>query len=144
MTHAQIRQTIAAPRAEVWTRLTDHREFARWSGLREVVLAREGYPEPDGVGAIRVVRDSGLAVEEEIVEFEPPKRLAYRMLSGAPIRNHRGEIRLEGATEVIWDIHFESRIPGAGWLIRRLLERQLGQVLRRLAADFESPPVDVR
>ncbi len=135
-----IHQLVAASPDKVWAMLTDHSQFARWSGVKEVVLRQRGYPEADGVGAIRVIRDHGVAVEEEITAYEAPKRLAYRLISGAPIRDHSGELRLEpqaDRTQVTWEVLFEPKIPGTGALIRWVVGRQLAQVLVRLARQFK-------
>ena len=70
---------IPAPPEKVFAVLADHRGLADWSGAREVVLRQEGDPPPNGLGAIRVVRGAGLAIEEEITSFDPPKRIRYRL-----------------------------------------------------------------
>ncbi len=127
---------IPASAEQVFGVLTDHRGLADWSGAREVVLRQDGDPPPNGLGAIRVIRGAGLAIEEEVTAFDPPKRMSYRISAGLPIRDHQGEIRvapLEGASEVRWTVCFRPLVPGTGPLLRYLLRRGLADVLARLA-----------
>jgi hypothetical protein len=52
---------------------------------------------------------------EEIIEYQRPTRYAYKMLSGAPIRDHIGTIELREAgtgTEVSWHLRSTLKISG--------------------------------
>ena len=57
------------------------------------------------------------------MDFEPPKRMTYRLVGGImPIRDHFGEVLFEtngDGTRIVWRCRFESKIPGLGWLLRR-------------------------
>ncbi len=131
------REILASPEA-IFAVLSDHRGMVGWAGAREVVLRHEGDPPPNGVGAVRVIRASGLAVEEEITGFDPPKRIEYRVVAGIPIRDHHGEIRLEPEgdfTRLCWEIRFRPLIPGTGWLLRPLLTRALTGMIDGLASE---------
>ncbi len=143
MQRIELTREIPAPPQAVWDVFTAHEDWSNWAGIAEVVLRQEGYPPPNGLGAIRIVRQSGLAVEEEITAFEPPKRMAYRLTAGAPLRDHHGEVSFEpheSGTRLTWRVEFRPWIPGTGFLVRRALERTLRGVLTRLAAyPFASP-----
>jgi uncharacterized protein YndB with AHSA1/START domain len=139
MQHIEIQRQIAAAPERVWELLADHRGWADWAGAREVVLRCEGDPAPNGLGAIRVVRGRGLAVEEEIIGFEPPRRMAYRIAGGLPVKSHRAEIRLEPAgtgTLLRWTADFSPSIPLTGRLVRYGLERALQRMAGALADRF--------
>ena len=134
----EVSEHVPAPPAAVFARYTDHERWPDWAGVKEVVLRQQGHPAPNGLGAIRVIRASGLAIEEEITAFDPPKRMAYRLVAGAPVRDHSGEVRFDAegsGTRVTWTIRFRPLIPGTGWLLRRALERGLRGVLTALAED---------
>ena len=138
MLEIKLARQIPAPPEAVFEVLSDHRGMAKWSGAREVVLRHEGDPPPNGVGAVRVIRAAGMAIEEEITAFDPPKRMAYRIVAGLPVRDHEGEIRLElsgEATRLVWEVRFRPLVPGTGWLLRRLLARALGQVADALVRE---------
>jgi uncharacterized protein YndB with AHSA1/START domain len=126
---------IAAPPERIWAILADHEAMTEWLPVREVVRRRPGEGDPNGLGAVRVVRGSGLALEERITGFEPPRRLEYRLLEGAPVRDHRGEVCLEpdgDGTRVRWRVELRPLVPGTGWLLRRLVDRMLRAALRGL------------
>lgn len=133
----ELSRVIPAPPARVFEIYTDHVGWEKWAGVKEVVLRQTGDPPPNGLGAIRVIRASGMAIEEEVTAFEPPTRMAYRLVAGAPIRDHEGVVRFEpdgAGTRVTWTVRFRPLVPGTGWLLRRMLARGLGDVLEKLAA----------
>lgn len=129
---------LDAPATRVWARYTDHSGWTDWAGIGRVVLERTGTPPPNGVGCVRKITTAGVSVWEEIVEFEPERRMVYRLVRGAvPIRNHRGEVRFEpdgDGTRVTWRCEFDSMIPGLGGLMRRGITRMFSDVLARLAS----------
>ena len=144
MHRIELRGEIPAPPAAVWEVLADHRGWAKWAGIREAVLRNEGYPAPNGLGATRVFRQSGIAIEEEITFFDPPRRMEYRISGGAPLRDHHGEMILEPSpegTRLTWRVAFRPLIPGTGALLRWGLDRGLGRIIARLAAyPFPAEP----
>ncbi|HTO68800.1 MAG TPA: SRPBCC family protein [Myxococcota bacterium] len=132
-------QHVPAPRERVFDFYTDHEGWTRWAGVREVVLRQKGDPPPNGLGAIRVIRARGIAVEEEVTAFDRPSRMEYRVVAGVPIRDHLGEVRFEpdgAGTRVLWNIRFRPLVPGTGWLLRRVLTQQLQGMLARLSEHF--------
>ena len=127
---------IAAPVERVWAVLSDHAGWQAWSGAQEVVVRQQGDPPPGGLGTIRVLRRGGFAIEEEVVGFEPPRRLAYRVTAGIPVRDCDVEIRLEpsgAATRVTWQARFRPLVPGTGWLLERVIRTRLTEALAGLA-----------
>jgi uncharacterized protein YndB with AHSA1/START domain len=127
---------VTAPAPRIFAVVADHERMPEWFPAREVVRRRPGSPHADGVGAVRVVRAAGLAVEERIMAFQPGERLAWILVAGAPLRWARGEVRLlpEGAaTRVRWSIEFEASLPGSAWLARRVLRRALDRALEGVA-----------
>ena len=74
-------------------------------------------------------------MQEEVTAFEPPKRMTYRLTAGIPVRDYVGEVELTpdgDATQVRWCVRFRPLIPFTGGLLKRLLERSLGDILDRL------------
>jgi uncharacterized protein YndB with AHSA1/START domain len=135
----RISADVSAPPEVAWQLFTDHRGWERWSGAKEVVLRQEGDPAPNGLGAIRVLRARGLAIEEEVTAFDAPRRMAYRLVAGIPIRDHCGEVEFAGSdagTEVNWSVRFRPLIPGTGGLLRRVFQRVLETILRRFAEEL--------
>ncbi len=133
MQRVEVRRRIDGSPQDVWDVYTDHVAWGDWGGLGPVRLERQGEPPPGGTGCVRVVGHAPLAAVEEILSFEPPKRMTYRIVRGGlPMRDHFGEVELEPdgeGTRITWRCRFESRIPGLGGLMRFAVERVFGRVL---------------
>jgi uncharacterized protein YndB with AHSA1/START domain len=132
----KVQEEVAAPLEQVWALYTDHAGWKHWAGVHEVVVRQPGEPAPNGLGAVVVLRSHGIAVEEEITAFEPPRRLAYQLVAGLPLRHHEAEVcfePLEGRTRVDWRVRFSPLIPGTGNLLARLLRERMAATLQRLA-----------
>lgn len=134
--HATVTATVAAPVAEVWAVLSDHEGMARWAPGMKASLVRPGEGERNGVGAVRRIQPAPLLAPfvEEVTAFEPEQRMAYRALSGVPLRNYHGSVELRpagGGTEISYTISADNRIPGAAAVIARgllfLFKRQVNR-----------------
>jgi len=131
---------VAAPPAVVFDVLTDHRGYARISRLRSAELEREGDPPPNGVGAIRVLGSVGPPLREEVVTYEPNSRFAYRLLSGAPLRDHVGTVELgESArgTRVNYRIDTTPTVPIVGRLVVAIARLTVNSLLKGIARESE-------
>jgi hypothetical protein len=137
----EVRQFIGAPIETVWDRYTDHVSWTDWAGLGRVRLERQGVPAPNGVGCVREISNLGVKLYEEVLTFDRPQRMTYRIMRGAmPIRNHRGEVVFEprdAGTLVTWRCQFDSRIPGMGGAFRAVLTRLFRNALQSLARRLE-------
>jgi uncharacterized protein YndB with AHSA1/START domain len=132
---------IDAPRNRVWEILVDHERMPEWFPAREVIRRRPGQSDPNGVGACRVVRISGLAIEEIITAFKPGEHLEYSVIEGAPFVDHMADVILtnEGdGTRVRWCVRLRPLIPGTGWLVRSNLTRTLQRALYGLKRKTET------
>jgi uncharacterized protein YndB with AHSA1/START domain len=138
----EVERVIGASPEVVFARYTDHAGWSDWAGAGKVSLAREGAPDRNGVGCVRSF-DSALGLQEEVVEFDPPTHMAYRIVRGGfPIREHRGEVRFEKhprGTRLVWSVEFRSRIP----LTERALARFLSVVFRLFLRRFERRAIAV-
>ena len=127
-------RTTTAPIETVFDAITNHRGIADYVwAVRRSTLDREGTPAPNGVGAIRRIEAVGPPIVEEIVDYQRPSRYAYKMLSGAPVRDHVGTVELREAgtgTEVSWHLRSTPTIPGSNWLLSAVLHRVIGELLK--------------
>ncbi len=137
MQQVEVTRHFDAPPEAVWRVYTDHAGWSAWAGFQRSWLEREGSPDPNGTGAVRGFGSGPVRVFEEVLEFEPPKRMTYRIVRGGlPMKNHLGEVRFEptaGGTRVTWRCRFDSRVPGLGGLQRRLVQRVFRNALDGLA-----------
>jgi len=136
MIAVEVQRHITAPPETVWPVYTDWCSWTDWARLGRVRLSRAGAPDRNGVGAIRSINNFGHEVHEEIVGFEPPHRVVYRVVGGlVPMRDHEGEVILEpegGGTRVTWRCHFVPTLPGTGPAMRALVGGIFSHALRGL------------
>jgi uncharacterized protein YndB with AHSA1/START domain len=137
-------RTTTAPIETVFDAITNHRGIADhvWA-VRRSTLDREGTPAPNGVGAIRRIEAVGPPIVEEIIDYQRPVRYAYKMLSGAPVRDHVGTVELRETgtgTEVSWHLQSTPKIPGADWLLQPVLKRVIGELLKGSVNAAEGRP----
>jgi hypothetical protein len=137
-----MQQRFDAPPDRVFAALTDHVGFGRALG-EDIRLEREGVPPPNGLGAVRAIHARGLTIREEVIGWETSRAMDYTVVSGAPLQNHRGAIRLvpDGTgTRVDYRIRFDWPwyLGGAlvGGLLARSLERQIASGIARMAATL--------
>ena len=134
MRRVEVERIIEAPPETVFARYTDHAGWSSWAGAGKVSLAREGTPDKNGVGCVRAF-ESAMGLQEEVLEFEPPRRMVYAVARGGfPIKDHRGEVRFEPhprGTRLVWTVQFGSRIPFSERAIARFLRVIFGRLLTR-------------
>jgi uncharacterized protein YndB with AHSA1/START domain len=141
-----LERRLPAPPAAVWPFLVEPLLHNRWSTASMKLIAPGDRGQAGAVGAMREIRLPGpgrVALVEVVQHAEPPRRLVYRVVSGLPLRQHRGEVLLEpsSAESVLrWTVSAEFQLPGMGQLATPLLRRELGKSLDHLArAVFQEP-----
>ena len=127
-------RTSTASIETVFDAMTDHRGIADYVwACRRSTLDREGTPAPNGVGAIRRLVVIGPPFVEEIIEYQRPNRYAYKLLSGAPTRDHVGTIELSEAgkgTAVSWHLRSTLKIPGVDRLMLPVFKKVIDELLK--------------
>jgi uncharacterized protein YndB with AHSA1/START domain len=145
-TFTYVRQ-VAAPPEIVFDVLTDPRRYTEITPLRRAELEREGEPEPNGVGAIRVLGVAGPPMREEVLAYERPRRFSYTLLSGLPVRDHVGTVDLEpkdGGTEVTYAVKTTPTIPLAGPVFMAGLKKAIRDLIGGVAKESEHRAADAR
>lgn len=138
MPQVEVTRYIDGPRQRVWDTYTDHARF--WSFMGPARIEREGSPDPNGTGCIRVLGPDIGAAREEILSFEAPSRLTYTVLPGRlPLKDHLGEVVLEDegqGTRITWRARFASRIPGLGPVFYFIVVRVFNRAVAHLEEQF--------
>ncbi|ATL70835.1 SRPBCC family protein [Nocardia terpenica] len=116
MRTVDLERTIQAPVADVFDWLTDATNYQRAPFIRRVTLVRPGDIAEHGIGAVRLLVTPLLRVTEEIVAYDPPRMMRYKILSSFPaLRNQDGCMLFEPigeqATRVRWHSEFEVAAP---------------------------------
>ena len=134
---------IPQPREQVWRALTDSATLAEW------MFPNDFEPRVGHQFTFRVPPNprmvDGLVVRCEVLECEPPDRLAFSWSAGGPVENTRVSYRLEpdsDATRLVFEHSGfdltqpfgEQAFKGAefGWV---KMFKQLAAVVSGLAAD---------
>jgi hypothetical protein len=136
-----IQTVVKAPIEVVFDVLTDHRAYAEFTPLRKVELVQTGLPAPNGVGAIRALHTLGPPIKEQVTEYERPTRFVYKLIAGAPVRDHVGTVELssEGSsTRMIYRVDTFPKLPGPlGAGLVASLRVAIGQLAKGIAKRAE-------
>jgi len=102
-----VERTIDKPIEAVFAALSDHENYAQFKGIDGSNLLVEGKLEKNGLGAVREIIAGGANLHEEIVAYDPPHKLGYKVIRSKPLPyDHQlGEITLkekDGKTHVTW------------------------------------------
>lgn len=138
----RVEARTCAPVDVVWPLVGEARHWREWSFLTASGLERDGRPTADGVGAVRRFTCYGVGSREEVVAWDPPGHLAYRILSGFPVRNYRADVTLTpdgGGTRIEWRGTYDPKWPGSGPVLARLLPA----MMRRFATDLATHADDL-
>ena len=129
-----------APVPSVWPLVAEAERWRQWSFLSRSFLLREGQPVPDGVGALRRFAVGPFGSIEEVVAFEPPRRLGYVAKKGMPVKRYRADIVLDDegeGTRITWTGSLEPLVPGTGPLAlayaRTFVKRFVRELVRYTA-----------
>jgi ribosome-associated toxin RatA of RatAB toxin-antitoxin module len=98
----------------------------------------------NGLGSVRLLVTFAAIFTETITQYSEPSLIEYRISFGSPLKNHVGTMNFmdlgNGRCRLDYTIEFEPRIPKTGFLLRNLLEKQVGGAIRELAKRFEKNP----
>lgn len=123
---------FAVPPARLWEALTDHASMSKWTGASVRLIARG---DERGVGAVRRVRVGPSIIDEEVVYADAPRRLVYRVVRGAGLSHHRGEVLIEPTEEgshLTWNIRMVSPLPGVSRVLGRTVRLAMTRGLLEL------------
>jgi uncharacterized protein YndB with AHSA1/START domain len=131
---------IEAPPQTVFDVLTEHERYAAITPMRKSVLEREGDPAPNGVGAIRVLSSVGPPLREEVIGFQPPSRFSYKLLSGAPVRDHVGTVELSAdgdGTKMVYAVRTVPTLPLVGGAVVAVVKQGIKTLIKGITTESE-------
>ena len=137
MQQVEVARTFSAPPEQIWSVYTDHAGWKSWARMTHSSLVVEGNSHKNGTGAVRCLGSHGMNAHEEILDFDPPNRMTYRVVKGGlGMKNHFGEVLFAPTgtgTRVTWRCRFDAAIPGLGPAMRLLVTRVFRKALDGLA-----------
>jgi uncharacterized protein YndB with AHSA1/START domain len=137
---------IAAPPQTVFDVLTEHHRYAAITPMRKSVLEREGDPAPNGVGAIRVLSSVGPPLREEVIAFQSPSRFSYKLLSGAPVRDHVGTVELSpdgDGTRMVYAVRTVPTLPLVGGAVVAVVKQGIKALIKGISTESERRSANV-
>lgn len=138
--HLVVDRVFAKPPARVFGYLAEHENLADLFGAK-VTRLRDGEDgNRNGVGSVRRLQIGPLpSFQETVTEFEPDRRIVYRITKGSPLRGHVGVMTFapegEQGTHFHYDIRLASPIPGLAALVRAALGRNVRKGLAAVERD---------
>jgi len=117
MTVYSFSREVKLPIENVWSLLGD---FTKTPGPGiNVDVEEQGDTEANAVGTIRKITIGKVCVREILVSATPPSSFTYRILSGTPMKDYFGKVRLEpkeNSTVIHWSAKLTPKIPMTGWI----------------------------
>ena len=141
--------TTTADPATVYALLRDGAGWPAWAPIDSFELERPGEHEPEGVGAIRLLRGGRVVGHDQITELVPDRRFSYDHWSNLPIRDYHADVDLSpaagGGTENRW---VSACIPEQATMMPKACESGSGRIARvvsrALPPSFSAHPADHR
>lgn len=140
MQRIEVVQEFSAPVDRVYAHLARHENLEKVFGAK-ITRLRDGDTTPDGVGSVRRMKVNPLLppFEETVTQAVQDELIEYRITKGSPLKDHVGVMRFSptgAGTRLDYTIEFESKVPGAGGVFRRAIEKNVRSGLRQIAAEL--------
>ena len=137
--------SAAAPDT-VFAVLADGSRWQEWAGPAVPRSSWAAGSPAGGLGAVRRLGLGPLSSREEIVEHDPPHRLAYVLRSGEGLHHYRASVDLlphpDGGTHIVWSGGVDTAVPGLAPVLNAVFRRLVAGFAVRLARQAEVVTLD--
>lgn len=135
----QINIDFPAPLEDIFSFFADHENLGAIFGAR-IKRIKDGHDAVNGTGSVRKLNIGPLPpIEETVTEYRKNERIEYTISNTTPLKNHYGIMNFsekDGGTHLDYNIVFESRIPLAGGLVRKVLESNIRKGCEKYARSL--------
>lgn len=138
-----VEKELKMPIDKAFEAITDHANYSLYAGIKKSSLLRSGKEDKNGVGAVREIVAGALTLQEEIVDYEYPHKMGYRITNCKPVGMHHpfGEINLEklddNLTKVVWQSEFGFKVPLIGNTIDQFVGPNFSKAFASLLRGME-------
>ena len=137
MQRMHVTQDFPQPIDELFAHLSEQENLEPLFGAKIKRLSDGTDGTRNGAGASRELRVGLLpGFVETNVEVVPNELVRYRITRGGILKNHEGVMRFSSngsGSRLDYTIDFDSKVPGLGPVIKRVLTRNISSGLRRYA-----------
>ncbi len=128
--HVHVEHEFAKPPERIFEHLAEHENLAAVFGAKVTRLQDGSDGNRNGVGSRRRLQPAPVVppFEETVTEFEPSRRIVYRITKGSPMRGHVGVMTFEpsgAGTRFVYDIRLASPVPGLAAVVKASLTRSI-------------------
>ena len=137
MQRMHVTQDFPQPIDELFAHLSEQENLEPLFGAKIKRLSDGTDGTRNGAGASRELRVGLLpGFVETNVEVVPNELVRYRITRGGILKNHEGVMRFSSngsGSRLDYTIDFDSKVPGLGPVIKRVLTRNISSGLQRYA-----------
>jgi uncharacterized protein YndB with AHSA1/START domain len=135
----------AATPETVFAVVADASRWQEWAGPAVPRSRWQAGSPAGGLGAVRRLGLGPLSSREEIVEYDPPHRLAYVLRSGEGLHHYRATVDLQaqpdGGTHIVWSGTVDTSVPGLAGPLIMVFKGLVAGFATRLARRAEQTPL---
>ena len=135
MTAFRITREVNLPSGKLFSITSD---FTRSPSPTILIDVEKEGDQANGVGTIRTITIGMVKVRERLESVNPPHSITYTILSGAPMKDYLGKIKImpkESKSEIQWDVKFTPKIPGIGWLGAMVSKKTINRLIDETEAN---------
>jgi hypothetical protein len=138
-------QDYSVPARKVFSFFSDHNRMGEvYPAIVRRIKDSQDPRNCNGLGSVRLLVTFPLVFQETITQYIEPSLIEYKITFGSPVKNHVGKMNFidlgNDRSRLDYTIEFEPRIPKTGFLIRNILEKQVGNAIREVARRFDKNP----
>lgn len=136
-----ITHEFSSPVEQVFGYLAEHENLELI--FMPAVVSREcdGDVDRNGVGSVRKLKlPFAPPFYESVIDYEPNRRIVYRIIRGGIIKNHRGSMEFastERGSALYYEIVFEGKVPFVGSIVKTRLEASVRSGLGELDTQLQ-------
>lgn len=132
----QAEGTTRARPEVVWSLVANANNYAQWGPWNDGGY-RPPSPGPAQEGSVQWFRYGRRTTSvEQILEVDEPRRVAYKVVSGLPVKNYRAEVTLtptsSGGTTIRWAASWDKTLMGS--VVHRKLLQLYPDIVAALVA----------
>ena len=144
MFEIEVKRTISANIDKIFDLISDHANYQKFKAIDQSSVLKQSVIEHNGTGTVRKVSSGSFIVVEEILEFNQPKLMGYKIKQAKPFSmdHQKGIIELEAVddntTKVRWYSKGRITTPVIGFLCDKVMQKNGTKAFASILKDIET------